>query len=91
MSDHKTDDVVVVAMTSNPTQKDYVLTITNDHLEIGRLNRPGQVRVDKIYTLSQRIIVKTFGRINRQTFGEIRELLNRLTNPSYITDGTDMH
>ena len=33
---HKTDDVVVVAMTSNPIQKDYVLTITNDDLEIGQ-------------------------------------------------------
>ena len=79
---HKTDDVIVVAMTSNPTPQDYVLTITNDNLEVGRLNRPGQVRVDKIYTLSQRIIVKTFGRIDSQTFGKIRGLLNKLTNPS---------
>ena len=47
------------------------------------------MRVDKIYTLSQRIIVKTFGRIDSQTFEKIRVLLNKLTNPSYITDDTD--
>ena len=88
---HKTDDVIVLAMTSNLTPKDYVLMITNDNLEVGRLNRPGQVRVDKIYTLNQRIIVKTFGRINRRTFGEIRVLLNKLTSPSYITDDPDKH
>ena len=74
----KTEDVVVVAMTSNPVQKEYVLTITNDNLETGKLNRPGQVRVDKIYALSQHIIVKTFGRINNTTFLQVRELLNRL-------------
>ena len=78
---HKTDDVVVVAMTSNPIQKDYVLTITNDDLEIGQLNRPGQVRVDKVYTLNQRIIVKTFGRIDSPTFGRIRALLHKLITP----------
>lgn len=51
----RTADVVVVALTSNPVAGDYSFTITSSDLEQGKLNRPGNVRVDRIYTLSQSI------------------------------------
>lgn len=75
----KTDDILVVAMTSNPETTDYSFTITSSDLEQGALNRPGQVRVDKIYTLSQAIVVKTFGRVNAATLDRIRRTLQDLT------------
>ena len=74
----KTKDIVVVAMTSNPVKVDYSFTITSSDLEQGKLNRPGKVRVDKIYTLSQSIVVKTFGRVNSKAFNQIREKLRDL-------------
>jgi len=37
------------------------------------------VRVDKIYTLSQAIVVKTFGRINQEVLEKIRKELQSLT------------
>src|ERR1700686_3697758 len=52
----KTGDVVVVAMTSNPQVTDYSFSIPSSDLVRGALNRPGKVRVDKIYPLSQAII-----------------------------------
>lgn len=75
----KTDDVVVVAMTSNPTQLDYSFTITSQDLQQGRLNRPGKVRVDKIYTLSQVIIVNRFGQVKPNILTKIQTLLQDLT------------
>ena len=72
-------DMIVVAMTSNPTQTAYSFTLTNAELEDGSLNRPGKVRVDKIYTLSQDLIVRTFGKVNVTTVERIRTLLNELT------------
>jgi hypothetical protein len=39
------------------------MTLSED-LKQGRLNHPGTVRVDKIYTLSQSIVLRTFGRVN---------------------------
>ena len=72
-------DIVVVAMTSNPAGGSYSFTITSSEMEQGRLNRPGQVRVDKIYTLSQSIVVKTFGRVNTATLNRIRGILQGLT------------
>ncbi|HMH43932.1 MAG TPA: type II toxin-antitoxin system PemK/MazF family toxin [Pyrinomonadaceae bacterium] len=73
-----TRDVVVVAMTSNPEVTDYSLAITSVNLISGKLNRPGKVRVDKIYTMSQGIIVKTFGRVDSSTLDRVRSALTRL-------------
>ncbi|OQY99500.1 MAG: MazF family transcriptional regulator [Chloroflexi bacterium UTCFX4] len=78
----KSDDIVVVAMTSNPAAVDYSFTITSADLEKGTLNRPSKIRVDKIYTLSQFIIVKTFGQVNAKTLDRIRKTLKELTDKS---------
>lgn len=56
-------DMVVIAMTSNPTQTAYSFTITSADLSRGSLNHPGTVRVDKVYTLEQTLIVKSFGQV----------------------------
>ena len=76
---HKAADIVVVAMTSNPEAGDYSFMIASSDLEQGQLNHPGQVRVDKIYTLSQAIVVKTFGRVNSHVLDRIRSALQSLT------------
>ncbi len=68
----KTADLIVVAMTSNPTPVEYSFSITSSDLEKGSLNRPSKVRVDKIYTLAQSIVVKVFGRVNAATLDRIR-------------------
>lgn len=74
----KTDDVVVVAMTSNPKGTDYSFSITSSDLVKGSLNRPGTVRVDKVYTLSQSIVAKTFGRVDAATLDRVRRTLEDL-------------
>jgi mRNA interferase MazF len=70
-----TQDVVVVAMTSNPVAGRFGFEITSADLADGVLNRPGMVRPDKIYTLDQSLIVKRFGRVNRRTLARIRRVL----------------
>jgi mRNA interferase MazF len=72
-------DVVVVAMTSTPMRNAYSFTITSADLVHGQLNRPGTVRVDKIYTLDQHLIVKTFGQVNTRTLNRIRAVLRELS------------
>lgn len=72
-------DVVVVAMTSNPTQTPYSFTLNSNDLVTGSLNRPGTVRVDKLYTLASSLIVKTFAQVNDATLNRIRALLMELT------------
>jgi len=71
-------DVVVVAMTSNPTQTPYSFTLNSNDLVTGSLNRPGTVRVDKLYTLASSLIVKTFAQVNDATLNRVRALLMEL-------------
>lgn len=71
-------DMVVVAMTSNPTLTTYSFTITSSDLTRGSLNRPGTVRVDKLYTLEQTLIIKIFGRVGTPTLNRIRTIVQEL-------------
>lgn len=74
----RTGDIVVVAMTSNPVSVPHSFTISSADLEEGQLNRPGKVRVDKIYTLSQAIVAKTFGQVKKDVLARIRQELQNL-------------
>ena len=75
------EDMVVVAMTSNLTPGPYSFKTTSADLSSGALNHPGRVRVDKVYTPSQRITVRTFGKVNDATLNRIRQLLGTLCGP----------
>jgi mRNA interferase MazF len=72
-------DFVVVAMTSNPTPGPYSFLITSADLAQGKLNRPGTIRVDKIYTLDQQLTRRIFGRVNQTTLERIASLIQTLT------------
>ena len=72
-------DVVVVAMTSRPHADAFSFQIRSSDLVEGALNRPGTVRVDKIYTLAKAIIVKRFGKVSPEVVDRIRVLLTALT------------
>jgi mRNA interferase MazF len=67
-----------VAMTSNPAGVEYGFRIDSPDLESGSLNHPGTVCVDKIYALSQSLVVKTFGRVNSGVLERIRSLIHDL-------------
>ena len=73
--------MVVVAMTSNPTADPHSFVVTSADLASGVLNRPGRVRVDKVYTLAQSLIIKHFAKVNDQTLDRIRQMLVDLFGP----------
>ena len=68
-------DMLVVAMTSNPMQTKWSFVISSHDLIDGRLNRPGTVRVDKIYTLAQSLAVARFGSVGSPVLARIRDVL----------------
>jgi mRNA interferase MazF len=75
----KTEDIVVMAITSNIEHLAYELTISTANLEVGTLPRLSCIRADKVYTLAQSIVLKSFGRIDRKTFDQLLPLFGRLT------------
>ncbi|MFH1096946.1 MAG: type II toxin-antitoxin system PemK/MazF family toxin [Candidatus Desantisbacteria bacterium] len=60
------EDIVVVAITSNVERRDYSIMISHKDMEEGTLLYESMIRIDKIYTLKQSIIVKRFGLIKKE-------------------------
>jgi mRNA interferase MazF len=77
----RSPDVIVVGMTSNPQIVPHSFQITSADLVAGVLNRPGTVRVDKIYTLARSLVAKEFAKVSPQVIQQIRDLLEALTTP----------
>jgi len=61
-----TDDIIVVAVTSNITNKKYCVDIEETDIFEGQLPAKSQVRADKIYTLAQSIIIKKIGCVTKE-------------------------
>ncbi len=76
-------DILVAAVTSNLEQNEYAVTITSDELDEGEIKYESVIRADKIYSLSQAIILKRFGSVNKkilqQTVDEVHKLINLST------------
>ncbi len=67
-----TRDIVVLAITSNLGDKKFTIDITNDDLDEGHLKVKSCIRCDKIYTLSQDIIIRRFGKVSENIMEKVR-------------------
>ena len=72
------EDVIVVAVTSNLEQVKYSIPIDNSGLEEGSLKVQSMVRPDKIYTLHQGIIIKKFGKVSEDVFKQIKTAIVKI-------------
>ena len=74
----KTEDIVVSAITSNVDEKEYAVIIINKDMEEGTLKVDSCVRTDKIYTLSQYIVLKKFGSVKIDVLKKVKSKLTSL-------------
>lgn len=63
-------DFIGLALTSVPQPRPHI-QIDTAHLSTGSLPKISWVRVDKVFTLDQRLTTKGLGRLNRTTFEQI--------------------
>ena len=68
-----TDDLIVAAITSNIDEKPYNTEITSNDLSDGNLLHKSCVRVDKLYTLAQSIVIKKFGVVKEEILTAVIE------------------
>jgi mRNA interferase MazF len=73
-----TEDVVVAAITSQPSRGPYRVPIAPADLDKGDLPRASWVRADKIYTLNSRIVLKRFGRLSQEAFARVLDQIDAL-------------
>lgn len=73
-----TDDIVVVAITSQLRNLDYSVVIESKDLKEGKLKVASAIRADKVYTLSKDIVRKKFGQVNTEVMEDVRKKVNEL-------------
>ena len=71
----QTEDLIVVAITSLVDAKPYIVMFSNDDMEEGNLKLNSCVRADKIYTLSQTLVVKRFGRVSPEILDMVKAMV----------------
>jgi mRNA interferase MazF len=62
-------DFMGLAVTSVPTRH-YAVRIDEKAMKSGHLPKPSWIRVDKIFTLSEALIVRNYGTLNTTAFQE---------------------
>ena len=67
------EDVITCGVTSNLKDSKYSILIDNSDLVEGNIPVKSRIKVDKLFTLEQRIIIKKIGKINKETFNKVRK------------------
>ena len=67
------DDIITCGITSNLKDSKYSVLIDNSDLIEGSIPVKSRIKVDKLFTLEQSIIIKKIGRINKETFNKVRK------------------
>jgi len=80
------EDLIVVAITSFIDTKPYIVLLSNDSMIDGTLRVDSCVRADKIYTLSQSIVVKYFGKVESNIVEKTKAKLFDLMECSSIEE-----
>jgi len=77
---YKSEDIIVAAITSNVNDNPYSVLIDSIDLDEGVLLKTSCVKIDKLYTLAQSIVLRKFGRLksekSRQVSSQIVNLIS---------------
>ena len=74
----RSDDFVAVPITSNLRWKDYAIFITSKELESGKLIVDSKVKVDRVFSVSQRLVRMKIGRVRADVYDKITRMLLEL-------------
>ncbi len=74
----RSEDFVAVPLTSNLKLRDYALQITNDNLESGKLIVDSTAKIDRVFSVSQRLVRMKIGRVKAEIHGRITSMLFEL-------------
>ena len=68
-----TEDIITCGITSNLKDSKNSVLINNDNLAKGEIPLPSRIKVDKLFTLEKNIVKKSIGKINKETFQEVKK------------------
>jgi len=72
------EDIVVIAVTSQSHGRDYEIALCSEHMQTGHLPKASYARADKIYTLSQDIVRKHYGTVSESFHAQLIQSIDKL-------------
>jgi mRNA interferase MazF len=78
----RSEDIVAVPLTSNLRLRDYALLVTNSELESGKLIVHSKAKVDRIFSVSQKLVRMKIGRLKAEVHERIVSVLLELLQAS---------
>ena len=72
------EDVITCGITSNLKDSKYSLLIDNSDLVEGNIPVKSRIKVDKLFTLEKKIVIKRIGRVKKEAFNKVRDEFFRL-------------
>ncbi len=68
----KSDDCVMVPLTTVMKEEPYSVLINQENLSSGKLLKSSRVRADKIFSVEKGLVVMKIGRVNDDTFKKVK-------------------
>ena len=69
---NKTEDVITCGITSNLKDTDHSVLIESEQCISGTIPTTSRIKVDKLFTLEQSIILKRWAKVNKETFEQVK-------------------
>lgn len=74
----KSEDMIVVPMTSNLKLYEYAILVTDSNLESGKLIADSKIKVDRIFSISQKLVKMKIGKVKKETYELIKKMVLEL-------------
>ncbi len=74
----RSEDVLVIGVTSNITRETYTLSLTNSDLDEGKLFTPCCIKADNVLRLEKGLIIKKIGKVKKEKFKKVLEVLDTI-------------
>jgi len=71
-------DFIAIPLTSNPKTREHTVQVTNKEMARGSLPLASVGKVDKIFSLEQSLVRRTFGQLRQYVFDSIKRELFKL-------------
>lgn len=71
----KFEDFIAVPLTTNLKSREYSLVLSNKDLERGKLIVESSIKVDRIFSVSKKLVRMNIGRANKDVYDRIRKVI----------------
>ncbi|MGQ0638750.1 MAG: type II toxin-antitoxin system PemK/MazF family toxin [Nitrososphaerota archaeon] len=76
--DRKFEDFIAVPLTTNLKSREYAVLVTNKDLESGKLIVDSNIKIDRIFSVSKKLVRMNIGRISKETYNKIKKIIVEL-------------